>query len=374
MTNHQWAQFSLSDFFVLEKGNQNNMASLSEGSLPLVSARKCDNGYKQFVAPNKKHLYQANIITLNNDGDGGAGIAYYQPHQMALDSHVTALIPKLQLNKFHLLFVSRCITKQRERFGHGYSLNSTRLRIFKYMLPITEQGQPDWQFMEDYMKGVEQEILKPTIDKLCKQLIYNQMGGLRNCNLLNHKWKEFDFVDIFEIRKGFYNKKPPCYENGNIPFIGATDSNNGITGFSDYETIDANSKIGYGPNESIDRKLFPGNAICVTNNGSVGYAYYQPSEFTCTHDVNPLYLKNIALNRHLAMFLIACIEKQRVCFTYARKWRPKRMVHSKLMLPIDEAEQPDWSFMENFMKEVENDALNVALKYFVEKQSITPPL
>lgn len=177
MNNHQWAEFSLSDFFILEKGNQNNMASLSDGLLPLVSARKCDNGYKQFVSPNKKHLYQANIITLNNDGDGGAGIAYYQPHQMALDSHVTALIPKLQLNKFHLLFVSRCITKQRERFGHGYSLNSTRLRIFKYMLPITEQGQPDWQFMEDYMKGVEQEILKPTIDKLCKQLIYNQIGG-----------------------------------------------------------------------------------------------------------------------------------------------------------------------------------------------------
>ena len=50
------------------------------------------------------------------------------------------------------------------------------------------------------------------------------------------------------------------------------------------------------------------------------------------------------------------------------------MVHSKLMLPIDEAEQPDWSFMENFMKEVENDALNVALKYFIEKQSITPPM
>lgn len=181
-------------------------------------------------------------------------------------------------------------------------------------------------------------------------------------------------MDIFEIRKGFYNKKPPCYENGNIPFIGATDSNNGITGFSDYETIDANSKIGYGPNESIDRKIFPGNAICVTNNGSVGYAYYQPSEFTCTHDVNPLYLKNIALNRHLAMFLIACIEKQRVCFTYARKWRPKRMVHSKLMLPIDEAEQPDWSFMENFMKEVENDALNTTLSYFADKQSITPPV
>ena len=173
----------------------------------------------------------------------------------------------------------------------------------------------------------------------------------------SHKWKEFDFVDIFDIRKGFYNKKPPCYKDGNIPFIGATESNNGITGFSDHPTIEANSKLGYGSNENINRKLFPGNAICVTNNGSVGYAYYQPSEFTCTHDVNPLYLKPTTLNQHLAMFLITCIEKQRICFTYARKWRPKRMVHSKIMLPTNSTNTPDWMFMENFMRQKEQQIL-----------------
>lgn len=177
----------------------------------------------------------------------------------------------------------------------------------------------------------------------------------------SHQWDDFEFVDIFDIRKGFYNKKPPCYENGNIPFIGATDSKNGITGFSDRPTIEANSKVGYGPNESIDRKLFPGNAICVTNNGSVGYAYYQPSEFTCTHDVNPLYLKPVRLNRHIAMFLIACIEKQRICFTYARKWRPKRMAHSKLMLPIAADGAPDWQFMEDFMRQKEQQILKPTL-------------
>ena len=179
----------------------------------------------------------------------------------------------------------------------------------------------------------------------------------KEVKMTNHKWTDFEFVDIFDIRKGFYNKKPPCYDDGNIPFIGATDSKNGITGFSDLPTIEANSKVGYGPNESIDRKLFPGNAICVTNNGSVGYAYYQPTMFTCTHDVNPLYLKHVTLNRHIAMFLIACIEKQRVCFTYARKWRPKRMVHSKLMLPITSDGQPDWLFMEDYMRQKEQQIL-----------------
>ena len=176
-----WKDFLLTDFFTLEKGNQNNMASLKLGNIPLVSAKKCDNGYKDFVAPNKKKLYKGGIITLNNDGDGGAGIAYYQPHTMALDSHVTALIPKLQMNRHHLLFVAMCITKQRNRFGHGYSLNSNRLRSFRFMLPVDAQGTyPDWKFMEDYMKTKEQQILKPTIEKLCNHLIINDiiMGGV----------------------------------------------------------------------------------------------------------------------------------------------------------------------------------------------------
>ena len=107
--------------------------------------------------------------------------------------------------------------------------------------------------------------------------------------------------------------------------------------------------------------MFPGNAICVTNNGSVGYAYYQQHEFTCTHDVNSLYLKSRILNKYIAMFLIRCIEQQRVCFAYARKWRPKRMVKSRLLLPIDETGNPDWTYMENYMRNVESEQI---LGYF----------
>lgn len=112
----------------------------------------------------------------------------------------------------------------------------------------------------------------------------------------------------------------------------------------------------------MNRKVFQGNAICVTNNGSVGYAYYQQHEFTCTHDVNPLYLKNQKLNKHVAMFLIRCIEQQRVCFAYARKWRPKRMVKSKLLLPVDTNNNPNWDYMENYMRNIESEQILSYLK------------
>lgn len=169
--------------------------------------------------------------------------------------------------------------------------------------------------------------------------------------LSDREWREFKFTDIFVIKSGFYNKKPNIELKGNIPFLGATANNNGITEFYSIDNIKKSSKTGDINNESLEKKIFNGNCICVTNNGSVGYAYYQKTKFTCSHDVNPLYLKNYFLTKNIAMFLISMIEQQRVCFQYARKWRPKRMKSSRLMLPVDKDNNPDWDFMENYIEE-----------------------
>ena len=57
--------------------------------------------------------------------------------------------------------------------------------------------------------------------------------------------------EIFEIKNGFYNKKPPCFSYGTIPFIGASDSNNGFTGFTTYQSIESNSKVVSSSNEIL---------------------------------------------------------------------------------------------------------------------------
>ena len=155
MGGGNWLPFSLLSVFNFEKGNQNNMSAMSAGNLPLVSAKNYDNGYKNFVSPNSKSTFNGHIITLNLDGDGGAGIAYYQPAEMALDSHVGALIPKTPMSRYHLLFIAMCITKQREMFGHGYSINGSRIKGFKIMLPVDENNDIDYDYMDSYMRNLE---------------------------------------------------------------------------------------------------------------------------------------------------------------------------------------------------------------------------
>ena len=170
--------------------------------------------------------------------------------------------------------------------------------------------------------------------------------------LSDRKWKEFSFPDVLEIKKGFYNKKPEGSGSGSIPFLGTTDSNNGVTQYLTLDEIKKSTRTGAVPNSPLERKLFPGHAIAVTNDGSVGHAYYQETKFTCSHSINPLYLKHHEMNVYEACFLITLIEKQGKSFQYARKWRPSRMVRSKIMLPVMDTGEPDYQFMEDYIKEL----------------------
>lgn len=48
----------------------------------------------------------------------------------------------------------------------------------KLKLPVKSGGTPDWDFMEAYMQQKEQQLLKPTIEKLCKRLISKKLTNV----------------------------------------------------------------------------------------------------------------------------------------------------------------------------------------------------
>lgn len=174
---------------------------------------------------------------------------------------------------------------------------------------------------------------------------------MNKLKLTDVEWEIFNFIDIFDIKDGYYNKKPPLEENGTIPFLGATQYDNGITGFYRKETIENYDKVGNISSKDKSKRLFQPNCLAVTNNGSVGNVYYQEFLFTCSHDITVLYLKQYKLNKFIAKFLIPLLQKSGESFEYGKKWRPKRMKKSKLQLPIDSLGQPNWQFMEDYIKQ-----------------------
>lgn len=180
------------------------------------------------------------------------------------------------------------------------------------------------------------------------------------------EWGEFKLIDIFEIKDGYYNKKPPINEKtkSTIPFLGATKYENGITAFYDLETIKKWDKVGKINVHNYEDRLYRGNCLAVTNNGSVGNIYFQNHTFTCSHDVTPLYLKVGKLNKYIAHFLATMLRKTAESFEYAKKWRPERMRSSKIMLPIDSNSSPNWKFMEDYIKQEMRNQSRKMLSYY----------
>lgn len=185
--------------------------------------------------------------------------------------------------------------------------------------------------------------------------------------LTDVEWGGFNLIDIFDIKDGYYNKKPPLDKDGTIPFLGATQNNNGVTAFYRKETIEKWDKVGNLSSKDVHLRFFPGNCLAVTNNGSVGHIYYQLQMFTCSHDITPLYLKNYVLTKELAHFLIPLLQKSGESFEYGKKWRPKRMRKSKLMLPINSQGQPNWQFMENYIKQEQKQQVQKIIDYYERK-------
>lgn len=180
------------------------------------------------------------------------------------------------------------------------------------------------------------------------------------------EWREFKISSLFHIRDGYYNKKP-TEEGGEIPFLSATKYNNGISAFYSEKTLCTYDKMGNISSKDIEKRIFDGNCLAITNNGSVGNVYYQKTKFTCSHDVTLIYLKDYKLNGYLAKFLIPLLVNSGKSFEYAKKWRPKRMRHSKLMIPIDENNQPNWYFMEEYIKERENKQRQKLEEYYKQR-------
>lgn len=167
-------------------------------------------------------------------------------------------------------------------------------------------------------------------------------------------WKWFRYDEIFDIRKGKRLTKENMTE-GDIRYIGAIDSNNGLSAF-----------IGN------DSQLHQGNTISVSYNGSIGYAFYQDKEFWATDDVNVLYPKFL-LNRYIAMFLCHLIEKEQYRFCYGRKWDLEAMNKSKIKLPVTLEGKPNWKYMEDFVKDQIIPQLpKKAQKVWLQKYDTTP--
>lgn len=348
LDSRNWEAFFIEDVAEIISGRDIYEKERLNGLVPYITATANNNGIGYFVS-NTNETLESGCLSVNRNGS--VGYCFYHPYKALFGNDTRKLRPKMN-NRYISLFISICITKQREKYGYGYKMGTGRLKRQRILLPVDANNNPDWQFMEDYMKQKEQQILKPTIESLCKRLIINNIltgGGKSLCS----NWKAFYFTEVFtEIQRGKRLKKADHTE-GDIPYVSSTSLNNGIDGF-----------IG---NDDGGIRRFE-NCLTLANSGSVGSAFYHRYTFVASDHVTKL--KRDGLDKYAYLFLLPIINRLSEKYSFNREINDERIKREKLLLPATDKGEIDFAFMSAFMKDVEHNILNTTLKVFKERLNV----
>ena len=280
------------------------------------------------------------------DGEGSVGDAIYKEEDFIGTTTVKVGRNK-KLNRYIGMFITTIADTVRSKYNFGFKRNETHLKNEILILPINEKGEPDYEFMENYMRAKEQEKLNAYKNYISKRI--KELENVKPVVSLKEKeWSEFELGKLFRIVQGKSKGLNHLTKSTNgINYLGATNLNNGVL-----------CQV-----EPIKELIQKGNAIAFIRNGegSMGYSVYKAEDFIATSDISVGY--NPILNRYNGTFITTVADKVRGKYNFGYKRSAKRLKKERLMLPINENKEPDYEYMENYMKRLELEKLKKYLDY-----------
>ncbi len=146
----QWKYFGLDSVFTISGSKTTPVSDLENygcGKSPYVTTQATNNGIGGFY---DFHTEEGNCLTVDS---AVLGYCSYQKINFSASDHVEKLIPNFKMNKYIALFLTTILNLEQYRYNYGRKCSQTRMKEISIKLP-TKNNQPDWQFMEDYIKSL----------------------------------------------------------------------------------------------------------------------------------------------------------------------------------------------------------------------------
>ena len=303
----------LNKLFDVRLGNKfdaNKMKFISEGDINFISRDSKNNGCVGTVKIyNGAEPNTAGLITVSLGGSYVLS-SFLQPKKFYTAQNVAILTPLKPMSDVEKLFYCKCIEMNRFKYSaFGREAN----RTLKY-LKVPEEI-PEWvkDSSIDVISNLSEEVLR------------------ENLSLELNKLKSFKIKKLFDVfgskttAKSYLKKKG----YGNYPYVTTQSINNGTEGFYDYFTEEGN--------------------ILVIDSAVKGFCSYQEKNFSASDHVEKLVPK-FKLNKFIALFLTTIINLEQFRYNYGRKFNQERIKETEIKLPSKENDEPDWQFMEDYIK------------------------
>ncbi len=254
-------------------------------------------------------------------------------------------------NKECLLFFTAVFKKKAKLMNFDYVNKFTREDALKIIikLPVTSIGEPDWNYMETYIKRLY------TRERESSAHVANFIGNSNSHKIDISKWKRFPLYDenLFNIYAGSkLDKINMTTLNPQINFIGRSSFNNGIS-----EKVDLISDIP--PYKAGNLTLSLGGAY-------LGSCFIQPEPFYTSQNViilSPI----LNISDYCKKFIATMIFKESQ--TYYKAFEDELNRHIKtdfsIYLPITNNNTPDWKFMNAYMKQLELNLRKLVISHAI---------
>ena len=346
----EWKEFRVGELFeklnlrflpnrVFDKASDISEVKSEEFNLPLVNAKHSNNGIMYY---GRKHEWEYEVLTIDIVADGAAstGDVYAQPQETGVLYNAYLVKPKAKCVTGLILFflstvIQRCV---KDHFGYDNKCTWDKVKHETILLPVDKTGQPDWAYMESYMANLEAKVAESLT-------LLQAAKDAEKKNVDTREWGEFRVGELFDIKHpAARSEKKYC--EGEINYVSSGAFNNGVA-----------NKLMPLPNELLDR------GGCITVSPLDGSSFYQEEDFLgrggSGASISILY--NSHLNRNNALFICSVIRSSANGFGYTDLLNGENLKSLTIKLPKDKTGQPDWTYMEEYMRKVErktNDVLN----------------
>ena len=336
----EWGPFKIDDIFDTSKGTYLHGKNIINGSTPYITAKAVDNGLNSFIGNNS--LFSGNTITIEKVKLS----TFYQPHAYYC-SHDVSVLSNSNINKSSGLFLAAMVSRQGFKYSYGRQAQLNVVKRETVFLPIKE-GNPDWEYMTNYIDSLtKKKILK--YKKYCEGKLQNV--EYKNIPSLNEKkWSEFFLKEIFPIVQRGKRLTKAKQILGKQPYISSTALNNGVDNFI------ANK-------ENV--RIFS-ECLTVANSGSVGATFYHPYGFVASDHVTHLKNNNFSIYKYL--FIAGIINRLSNKYNFSREINDRRISRERVILPVNSHGEPDYEYMEQFVKNIEYKKRKKYLDYLDQKK------
>ena len=316
---------------------------LKNGTVPRITCSAMNNGLEDtYQNPPTEH---GHVLTVDS---AAVGFVAYQEYDFIATDHVEKLtLRNHQLSKYlGLFFVTTISSAINKKYNYGYKFSQERIRRQIIVLPVTNDTQPDYVFMESFIRQREQRMIHDYIEYVRSKLCDAHHDVL---SLEGVRWGKFAIGDLFTLVTGKGKGANHLeHDKEGISYLGATNRNNAVLDFVKRD----------------DKLIQKGNCIAFIRNGegSIGYSVYKSEDFIATSDITAGY--SPYLNRHNGMFITTVADKVRGKYNFNYKRSDTRLKKEMIQLPIDDEGNPDWEFMTQYMQAHEYELL---LRYLTRR-------